>query len=227
MRRIRSLICLMAVCLLSCFVFPFLEIRASAYVTLEAEIPVSCLNITDDRDHTYIIVIESENNISPAPKSDILEMTEEGTGKFEIEISEPGTYNYKVYEQPGSDPEIEYDSNEYNVTVFVEDVSSDILRYAVSATVVSTDEKADRIEFRHKVNDAGRTPDSETASEPPKETDSTGNPITGFISSVITGNSLSAHVFRSAFIIVLLLVISTFLFKRDKNEEEEKNEKQI
>ncbi len=227
MRKMRSLICLTAICLLSCFVLPFYEIRALAYVTLEAEIPVSCLNITDDKAHTYKIKIESENNYSPAPKSDTLEVTEDGTGKFEIEISEPGTFVYRVYEQPGDDPEIEYDSSEYDVTVFVEDVSSDVLRYAVSATAAGTDEKPDKIEFRHKVLGDGGTPEPPApvvSSEPPKEADSTGNPITGFINSIIIGNSISAHIFRSVFIISLLSVISIFLFKREKNEEEDKNE---
>ena len=82
----------MAVCLLSCFVFPFLEIRALAYVTLEAEIPVSCLEIPDGKTHIYQIIIEAENNTSPIPKSDILEITENGMGKFEIDIDEPGTF---------------------------------------------------------------------------------------------------------------------------------------
>jgi hypothetical protein len=38
-------------------------IRALEYVTLEAEIPVTCLEIPDGMTHTYTIIIESENEV--------------------------------------------------------------------------------------------------------------------------------------------------------------------
>lgn len=139
----------MAVCLLSCFVFPFMGIRALAYVTLEAEIPVTCLEIPDGMTHTYTIIIGSENEISPMPKSDTLEITENGTGKFEIDIDEPGTFVYKVYEKEGNEPDIKYDKNIYSVTVFVEDVSDSTLKYTVVAKSGGKDEKPDKIEFEN------------------------------------------------------------------------------
>ena len=257
MRKIRSSICLLAVCLLSCFVFPFMGIRALAYVTLEAEIPVTCLEIPDGMTHTYTIIIESENEISPVPKSDTLEITENGTGKFEIDIDEPGTFVYKVYEKEGNEPDIKYDKNVYSVTVFVEDVSDSTLKYAVVAEIVGKDEKPDKIEFE---NDYSGTFDSDTTSESTDTTSSTteedssssasttdsssrttetttsktddtsstndnnGNPITGFIENVLTGDSFPAHAVRMIILSSILIAISTFLFKRDNNEEEDKNE---
>ena len=246
MRKIRSFICLMAVCLLSCFVFPFMGIRVLAYVTLEAEIPVTCLEIPDGKTHTYTIIIESENEISPVPKSDTLEITENGTGKFEIDIDEPGTFVYKVYEKEGNEPDIKYDKNVYSVTVFVEDVSDSTLKYAVVAKSEGKDEKPDKIEFE---NDYLGTFDSDTTSESTDTTSSTtdsssrttetttsktddtsstndnnGNPITGFIENVLTGDSFPAHAVRAAMFFSILIAISTFLFKRDNNEEEDKNE---
>ena len=257
MRKIRSLICLMAVCLLSCFVFPFMGIRALAYVTLEAEIPVTCLEIPDGMTHTYTIIIESENEISPVPKSDTLEITENGTGKFEIDIDEPGTFVYKVYEKEGNEPDIKYDKNIYSVTVFVEDVSDSTLKYAVVAKSEGKDEKSDKIEFE---NDCLGTSDSDTTSESTDTTSSTteedssssasttdsssrttetttsktddtsstndnnGTSETGFIENVLTGDSFPAHAVRMTMLSSLLIAISTFLFKRDNNEEEDKNE---
>ena len=246
MRKIRSFICLMAVCLLSCFVFPFMGIRALAYVTLEAEIPVTCLEIPDGMTHTYTIIIESENEISPVPKSDTLEITENGTGKFEIDIDEPGTFVYKVYEKEGNEPDIKYDKNVYSVTVFVEDVSDSTLKYAVVAKSEGKDEKPDKIEFE---NDYLGTFDSDTTSESTDTTSSTtdsssrttetttsktddtsstndnnGNPFTGFIDDVLTGSSVPARAVRATMFFSILIAISTFLFKRDNNEEEDKNE---
>ena len=151
MRIWKGFVSLMTICLLSCFVFTFYEIKALAYVTVGAEIPVTCLKISDDKTHIYEIVIKSENDISPKPKSDMLEITEDGSGKFEIDIDEPGTFNYIIYEKSGDDPNIKYDTNIYNVTVFVEDISDGSLQYAVSATIVGKDKKPDKIEFQDAV----------------------------------------------------------------------------
>ena len=254
----------MAVCLLSCFVFPFLNIRALAYVTLEAEIPVTCLEIPDGKTHTYTIIIESENEVSPVPKSDTLEITENGTGKFEIDIDEPGTFVYKVYEKEGNEPDIKYDQNIYSVTVFVEDVSDSTLKYAVVAKIEGKDEKPDLIEFKNAVeaetdivtitttdsvstettvtttatdiSSDTSTDDSEsttakvttavttTSDVTTSKSDQTDNPITGFIDNVLTGDSFPAHAVRMTMLSLVLITISTFLFKRDNNEEEDKNE---
>lgn len=264
MRKIRSLICLMAVCLLSCFVFPFLEIRALAYVTLEAEIPVTCLEIPDGTTHTYTIIIESENEVSPVPKSDTLEITENGTGKFEIDIDEPGTFVYKVYEKEGNEPDIKYDKNIYSVTVFVEDVSDSTLKYAVVAKIDGKDEKPDKIKFENAVEAETYIVTTTTTNSVPTETtvtttntdkssdtstddsestaakvttavtsatavttsgsDNTNKQITEFIDSVLTGDSFPAHAVRMTMFSSILIAISTFLFKRDNSEEEDKNE---
>ena len=257
MRKIRSFICLMAVCLLSCFVFPLMGIRASAYVTIEAEIPVSCLEIPDGKTHTYTIIIESENEVSPVPKSDTLEITESATGKFEIDIDEPGTYMYRIYEQPGNDTNIKYDEHIYIVTVFVENADESSLKYAVSATIAGSDEKPEKLVFE---DETLKTPDAEMSSETTDTTSSTaetdsssasshdddtsrayassmsgkdnssfvngdnGNPFTGFIDDVLTGSSVPARAVRATMFFSILIAISTFLFKRDNNEEEDKNE---
>ena len=152
MDKIRRIFSLMAVCLLSCFVFPFYEISAFAYVTLEAEIPVTCLEIPDGKTHIYQIIIESENDTSPVPRSEILEITENGTGKFEIDIDEPGTFVYRVFEKDGGEPNVKYDDNVYSVTVFVESVSDSELKYAVSAEIAGKDGKPDKIVFENSTD---------------------------------------------------------------------------
>lgn len=249
MRKIRSLICLMAVCLLSCFVFPFDAIEASAYVTIAAEIPVSCLAIPDGKTHTYTIVIESENDVSPVPKSDILEITEDGTGKFEINVDEPGTFMYRVYEKPGQEDDIKYDENVYIITVFVENADEDQLKYAVSATVADSSEKPDQIVFENEIlgtSDSGTTPEPTEPTSATTSTDSSAASSTGdtttrttavtttttddststddHLISVLTGDSFPAHAVRAIMLISVLIAIFTFLFKQDNSEEEDKNE---
>ena len=202
--------------------------------------------------HIYQIIIESENTISPAPKSDILEITENGTGKFEIDIDEPGTFVYKVYEKEGNEPNIKYDQKIYSITVFVEDVSDNTLKYAVVARIEGEDEKPDKIKFENAVENETDIVTITTTDSVPTETtvtttntdssestattvttttavttsksDNTDNPITRFIDSVLTGDSFPAHAVRATMLFSILIAISTFLFKRDNNEEEDKNE---
>ena len=253
MKTLRRIFCTATLCLLSCFVFPFYSISASAYVTIEAEIPVYCLEVTDSGNHIYQIKIESENNVSPAPKSDILEITENGTGKFEIDIDEPGTYQYRIYEKTGYDSNIKYDDNIYTVTVFVETISDDDLKYAVVAKIIGKDEKPDCIEFENivygdsetvtttipvttvptettttaateKTTTATKVTTEVTTTVTTTKSDNTDNPITGFIDSVLTGDSFPAHAVRLTMLASVLIAISTFLFKRDNSEEEDKNE---
>lgn len=251
MKKLQSFISLVTGCLLSCFVLSHYTIMADAYLTIQAEIPVSCLEIHDDNTHIYQIVIEPDNTISPTPKSDLLEITENGSGKFEIDIDEPGTYQYRIYEKPGYDTNIIYDDNIYSITVYVETVTDDDLRYAVSAQIIGKDEKPERIEFENTLYvDYGTVtttlPVTTVASETTTASDTayttsavvTGdvtttttarsenkdNPITEFIDTVLTGDSFPAHAVRSIMLFSVLVAISTFLFKRDNSEEEDKNE---
>ena len=200
-------------------------------------------------------MIEAENNTSPIPKSEMLEITENGTGKFEIAINEPGTFVYKVYEKEGNEPDINYDKNIYNITVFVEDVSDNTLKYAVVAKMEGKDEKQVAIEFENavrvetgtttstttnsvttvttltttKTETSSDTSTSITESTTTKATTTvttstvvststtvqTANQITGFITSVLTGDDFPSHAIRIVMLSAILIAISTLLFKRN------------
>ena len=148
--KLRSL-SIAAVCLLS-FIFSYaFSINAYAYVPIDADITVDCLEIPDERDNTYAIKIESENESFPAPRSDKLEISENGKGCFKIDITEPGTYTYRIYELSGEEPEIEYDRNVYIVTVFAEHGDGDELTYSISVYSEGNDRKKDAIRFRNMV----------------------------------------------------------------------------
>ncbi|MBR1382529.1 MAG: hypothetical protein IJ555_01760 [Ruminococcus sp.] len=212
-----------AICLALLFCVMLSAAAASAYeAKTNARIPVSCLKVSDESDQIYTIKIETESSQAPAPRSDILSISEDGTAYFEIDITEPGTFDYTVYELRGDDEAIEYDSSVYNVTLFVENGPDGELIYNVIAGKAGEDTKHDSIDFYNKRRSAGVVDEPKT-DDPPKEQpdDHTGNPITGFIGSILTGNTIPAHAVRSVMLIFVLSLISSFLFRRGSREEEE------
>ncbi len=136
--------------------------------TLDAEIIVNCLQISDSSEGNYIVAIESVDESQPAPKQDKLDIKGDGTGSFVIAVSEPGTYNYIIYQEPGSDEEIQYDDKVYHVKVFVAQLESGELSVNVSATVGDNGEKPDKIEFVNKLKDNNSSRDG--SSTPPAKT---------------------------------------------------------
>lgn len=240
---IRAKIIAAAMCLLSIVFFFAREMKTYAYERISAVIPVNCLYVNDDTSLIYEIKIESENKNSPEPVSDVLNVTENGTGYFEINITEPGTFSYKLYEIAGSDPYIQYDESVYVVKVFVENGEDDDLKYSVSAFHIGDEHKLENIEFKNKVlhdsatsttsysstatnTSATMTTTAEitTSAAVSATSDITNNQITGFIDSVFTGDSFPAHAIGLAMMIAVLIAISTFLFRRNNSEEEDENE---
>lgn len=218
-----------AVCLALLFVLLAGALRAAAHTAIEAEIPVSCLRFSDDGRHTYTIRIESEKAAAPAPSSDTLVIGEDGQAAFSITVTEPGTFVYRIYEEAGDDPDIEYDKNIYNASVFAESGEDGQLTYSVVAGIEGKDIKADSITFEgRELGSSVSAPDSsEEGSEPESEapvTDSTGNPITGFIGNIITGGSVSAHVVRIGFISIIAITASAILSRHERREEDEQDE---
>ena len=229
------------ICLITFLLFSPATMNAGAYVTVGAEIPVSCLEVADRSDHTYEIRIESENDDSPAPNSDTLSISENGLGYFEINITEPGTYRYRIYETAGNDPDIEYDSNIYSVVVFVENSNDDELIYTVTANAVGSDSKTKGIEFKNIVlsgsesvttstttaTTSSGTATSSAVSNTTTTTavtttkTSTDSTITTIIENVLTGDTFPAHALRIGLLASVLTAIAAFLFKHRQSEEEE------
>lgn len=252
MKLLRKFFSSVFFCILSFCVFPQMEAHAGAYQTIEAEIPVSCLQVEDENTHVYEIAIESENYISPAPKSDILEITENGTGKFQIDIDEPGTFTYKVYERSGTNPKIKYDRTVYSVSVYVEDTQTDKLTYAVVVTVDDSGRKPDKLEFQNIIlgaeeistttvtaktaifstNSAVKTTTSAVgttavtvATKATTETVSTSvpNSVIRFACAVMTGDTMPMRTIRAIMISAVIIMLITFLFRKRADEEEDEN----
>jgi len=196
-------------CILSLYVYPQWKICAESFRTLEAEIPVSCLPIETEETHIYEIVIEPENEIFPVPKSDVLEIKEDDTGKFKIDIHEPGTFVYQIYQKPDNEGNIKYDDTLYIVTVFVETTPENDLHYAISAKIKGKDTKPDNISFQNSA-----------FSEIIPASDQ--NPV---IRTVLTKDTIPLRTIRTAIASAIIMLIALLFRKRTAEDENHHDDK--
>ena len=143
---VSSVFILLAFCLLAIIAIP-----AAAFTTVDAIVQVDCMAVKDSQGMTYTIVLEPLNEESPKPTNDTMRVMEDGTGRFHIRISEPGTYKYKLYEKKGTNKHVQYDSTVYTVSVYVEASANNELVYSVSVTNGVSTNKMERVEFENIV----------------------------------------------------------------------------
>ena len=143
----KRMISAVVMCLLSVFLFSAVTARVFAYTAVTALIPVSCFDASVVKGHVWKIKIEPENEYSPTPEINSIEIKEKGDGEFKINISEPGTYKYKIYEET----EDNIKANIYDVTLYVQYVSEDELAYSVSAHTLGNMHKTEVVEFRNMI----------------------------------------------------------------------------
>ena len=166
----KALVFVMTLCaVLSCALSPLRA--ASSYTPLEAVIPFSFTK-ADVEGASYEFVIEPLDDVSPAPKQDTVTLDGTGTSAFVIEITEPGTYLYKIYEKKGSNSDIIYDETVYTVTLFVTSNDEGTLEYQVILAKEGM-VKPTEVAF---INDAVRKPDKK---DPVVKTGDTGWTVQG------------------------------------------------
>lgn len=142
-------VCFNIICILSfCFIGSY-GITAGAYEPVKAAIAVEGLKFYGSDTHMYEIMIESVDNMAPVPEYDRLLITDSGSNVFNLAITEPGTYVYKIYEKPGNDVNIIYDDTVYYVTVFAENAEDDSLTYSVSVKEANSKYKSDNVIFEN------------------------------------------------------------------------------
>lgn len=235
MKRMKRLIPAL-VCLLSLLAFFSGAQNASAYEAITVTIPVNCFTVYGNSTHTYELKLESENESDPQPAEDILKITEDSAGAFEIDLTEPGTYHYSIYEIPGSDANIQYDSSSYKIIVFAENSEDGGLRYTITAYEAGTDSKAERIAFQDNAFSETETTSAATAvttvtaastttaSAATTTAATTTEQNTDIVYNILAGDSFPAHAIRLVMLLSAMTAIFAFLFKRNQSEEEEKNE---
>ncbi len=219
-------------CLLSLSLFAPGTLRALAYQPLKAEIPVFCREVTGTDIQNYQITVKPETEQTPAPVSGTLTVSENSSGKFEIEITEPGTYRYTISETAGGDSGITYDDSVYEVTLFVENGEADTLVCAVTANLAGKAEKADLISF---CNIGEELPVTVTTTET-ATTESTTEPVTAFaattagtlspnpaaniIQNIKTGDSFPVRTLCLGIFAAMTAALSAVLFRRKNTEKE-------
>ena len=155
--------------------------RAFAYETAEADIPVYCLRCTTDGSRDYRLLLEPADDRSPQPEKKDIITGEDSTVRFRIDITEPGTYTYRLSQIPGDMEDTVYDETVYKVTVYTEDKGGRLL-CAVTAEIDGADTKADRIQFGNEVKLPVQVTETTTAATEltttSTETQTTGDPGT-------------------------------------------------
>lgn len=137
--------------ILSLFVISASSQEVMAYTEINAEIQVYCMRCTSGGSRDYRLLCENTDSLSPAPEEREILTGEDSMVKFIIPVSEPGTYNYRVSQIPGSMKDTVYDKTVYNVIVYAEENRDGKLVCAVSARKDGVIEKPDRIEFCNTV----------------------------------------------------------------------------
>lgn len=247
MVRICRSISVALICLLSILFIFTGELNSKAYENISAVIPVNCLEYSADESGTYRIMIESEDDHSPEPLSGTLDVSENGEGTFSININEPGTFRYRVFQEKGDLPYVRYDSTVYIITVFVEHNDNNSLSWSLSTAIEGRERKAEEIKFRNNsvlvttsvsttspittsltetATDIGSTASethttSVSAASTTAATTTTGSVISEILDTVLTGDSFPAHAMRLTLTAAALTAFITVLFRHRRDEEDE------
>ena len=153
---------------LLCFFWNRNVMRAFNYEEVKARITFVCQKIDGLKNNSYQICIKPESSTNPVPDKDTIVIDGSGKGEFLLDLTEPGTYNYLLYQKEGSEKGITYDNVKYDVHVFVTSDDNGKLDYSVTITYADSDTKPeDGAEFKNGDSDDRTTQDTTT-----EETDS-------------------------------------------------------
>ena len=122
------------------------------YEKCSVEIPVS---VSKDYGESYDdeIVIEPLSESNPMPEigtsndgKAVVKIKDNNSENIKISFDEPGEYEYKIYENKGSEGTVEYDSRIYHATVFIID-NDGKLDYVLSLKIEGENAKPEKLQF--------------------------------------------------------------------------------
>ncbi|MDO4307317.1 MAG: FctA domain-containing protein [Eubacteriales bacterium] len=170
------------------------EVHAKGYYEpVEAVIPVFCISISEAGFNE--IVIEAEDDISPMPEQSKIAVKNGATGEFRIEISEPGTYKYVVYELDSQGEKINDEHNIYYVSIIVLQSEEGELQCTVAAENSEQEGKPELLDFYYRESEISPEPEEPTVTptqiptQTPPADDPTPIPITEEPTSVPFANN--------------------------------------
>ena len=132
------------------FCLPIGVFAEGGYPSITAEVPVDVVMSEGDK-LSSVVVMEPQGEV-PAPLQSELMFTSSGNDVFKIEISEPGSFRYTVYQKQTDRNDSSYDDTVYDVTVFVTTDIGNNFKYVVTAIASDTGKKPDKIEFDNRTN---------------------------------------------------------------------------
>ena len=146
-------------------------LRAFSYEEITARITFVCQKTEGLKNNSYQICIKPESGNVPVPDKDTIAIDDSGQGEFLLKLTEPGTYNYLLYENKGSEKEIDYDDAKYEIHVFVTSDNNGKLEYSVSVTYADSDTKpSEGVSFKNKASEGGKKQEPTTEETPTEET---------------------------------------------------------
>ena len=212
------------------FYFVSIHTKASAnYTPLSAKIPFYAENVSANPSINYQIAIEKKDSSAPDPDVESLVIKCNQSGEFTVVVTEPGTYEYKVYQTKGNQAYVDYDKKVYDVFLCVINDAGGELAYTVSATLEGSSVKPDRISFANRWTKPDPQPQPVQPTEP--ESDPSKSAI-GSNTSSKTGENRIIRVSVYAGSVILLgigALVYVLVRKRsnremqstDRNEENE------
>ena len=76
-------------------------VNAGVYSPVDVHITFDCKDVDGVDKNSYKIIIKSETGQAPVPKNDTVTVNKSGKGEFVVPISEPGNYEYQIYQIKG------------------------------------------------------------------------------------------------------------------------------
>ena len=162
------------------------------------------------------VVMEAVNG-APLPEQTVFKGV--SAGKFEISFTEPGDYYYKVYQNPGTEQGVTYDSTVYTVFISVFLDENGVLYSVTAVNIEQSAQKAEDIEFENIL------PQSSVPSEPDGSTEPTA-PTTPDSSDAPphTGDDSQLELWTLLMTLSLLgLIAATVFYKRSVKDPKKEN----
>ena len=154
--------------------FLMISIRSFAsgnYSPIDVKIPFECKADESGKEMQYEIFLKTVSEKAPAPKKDEKTVSAGKGGFFELHVTEPGTYVYRIGQKKGSSEEIIYEETQYDVYVYVVNSEQGELSHSLSVVNAKNDEKPDEIIFQNKMKPVPTPePDPDPPEEPKPET---------------------------------------------------------
>ena len=114
---------------------------------VDAIVPVSCS--AEGSTESFAVSIEGDSGFKASPER--LELRDGESKTFTIQINLPGDYKYKIYQEKGTEKNMEYDNSVYQAEIFVTEDENEKLNAETVVFTKGSSEKSAKCEFVNKV----------------------------------------------------------------------------